>query len=46
MKFHVSRGDEFICDILIIDTKAEESVGILELIQQQPRIGDNVATNL
>jgi len=46
MKFHVTRGDEFICDILIIDVDAEESVGILELVQQQPRAGDKVSTNL
>jgi len=46
MKFHVIRGDEFICDILIIDTDAEEAVGILDLVQEQPKIGDNVSTNL
>lgn len=46
MKFHVTRGDEFVCDILIIDTDTEEAVGVLDLVQQQPRIGDNVSTNL
>ena len=46
MKFHVTRGDEFLCDILIIDVDAEEAVGVLDLIQQQPRVGDNVSTNL
>ena len=46
MKFHITRGDEFICDILIIDVDSEEAVGILELIQQNPRIGDNASTNL
>jgi len=46
MKFHVTRGDEFLCDILIIDVDAEEAVGILDLVQQQPRVGDNVSTNL
>jgi len=46
MKFHVIRGDEFLCDILIIDTDTEESVGILDLVQKQPRVGDNVSTNL
>jgi len=46
MKFHVIRGDEFVCDILIIDTDAEEAVGILDLVQQQPKVGDNVSTNL
>lgn len=46
MKFHVTRGDKFICDILIIDTDAEEAVGALELVQDQPRSGDTVTTNL
>jgi hypothetical protein len=45
MKFHVTRGDEFICDILIIDVDAEDSVGILELVQQAPRANDSVSTN-
>jgi len=46
MKFHVTRGDEFLCDILIIDVDAEEAVGVLELVQQKPKIGDNISTNL
>ena len=46
MKFHVTRGDKFICDILIIDVDAEEAVGALELIKQQPKPGDNISTNL
>jgi predicted nucleic acid-binding Zn-ribbon protein len=46
MKFHVTRGDEFLCDILIIDVDAEEAVGALELVQQQPKVGDTVSTNL
>lgn len=46
MRFHVTRGDEFLCDILIIDVDAEEAIGVLELVQQQPKVGDNVSTNL
>jgi peptidoglycan hydrolase CwlO-like protein len=46
MKFHVTRGNEFLCDILIIDVEAEKAVGTLEVIQQQPQIGDTVSTNL
>ena len=46
MKFHVTRGNEFLCDILIIDVDEQEAVGILELVQQQPKIGDNASTNL
>jgi myosin heavy subunit len=46
MKFHVTRGDEFICDIQIIDVEAGEAIGVLELVQKQPRVGDIVSTNL
>jgi cell division protein FtsL len=46
MKLHVTRGDEFICDILILDVDTEKAVGILELVQQPPKVGDNVSTNL
>jgi seryl-tRNA synthetase len=46
MKFHVIRGDEFICDVLIIDVEAKEAAGVLDLVQQQPKVGDRVSTNL
>jgi hypothetical protein len=46
MKFYVTRGAEFLCELLIIDVDTKEAVGVLELVQQQPRVGDNVATNL
>jgi myosin heavy subunit len=45
MKFHVIRGDEFICDILILDVDADKAVGILDLVQKQPKVGDLVSTN-
>jgi len=45
MIFHSTRGDEFICDILIIHVENEKSVGILELVQQPLKVGDNAATN-
>ena len=46
MRFHVTRGNAFICDILIIDTDTEAAVGVLELIQEQLKVGDSIATNL
>lgn len=46
MRFHVTRGGDFICDILIISVDVEESVGVLEMIQYQPQMGDNASTNL
>ncbi|MHC4396662.1 MAG: hypothetical protein ACYS1A_13505 [Planctomycetota bacterium] len=45
MIFHVTRGNEFICDIEIIDVDAEEAIGVLKLIQQPPRVNDSISTN-
>jgi septal ring factor EnvC (AmiA/AmiB activator) len=45
MKFHVTRGDSFVCDVRIISVEAEQSVGTLELVQQQPKVGDTASTN-
>jgi DNA repair exonuclease SbcCD ATPase subunit len=46
MKFHVTRGDEFICDVLIVDVDTDKAVGVLELVQQSPKVGDNASTSL
>jgi len=46
MRFHVTRGSEFLCDILIIDVDSEEAIGVMELVQKQPKAGDSVSTNL
>ena len=49
MKFHVTRGDDFICDILILHVDAETAVGVLELMdvtKKQPKVGDNASTNI
>jgi hypothetical protein len=49
MKFHVTRADKFICNILILDVEPEKAVGTLELMdttKESPKIGDNVSTNL
>ncbi len=46
MKFYVTRGEEFICEIWIHYVDAEKAVGDLKLVQKQPRVGDAVTTNL
>jgi septal ring factor EnvC (AmiA/AmiB activator) len=46
MRFHVTRADNFICDIMIISVDVEESVGVLELVEYQPQVGDHATTNL
>ncbi|MDD5064812.1 MAG: hypothetical protein PHQ35_08665 [Phycisphaerae bacterium] len=46
MRFHVTRGNMFLCDLLIVDADVKAAVGVMELVQQQPNVGDTVSTNL
>jgi DNA repair exonuclease SbcCD ATPase subunit len=50
MRFHLTRGDKFICDVVILDVWPEKAVGWIELLQDQPqnqpKINDKVSTNL
>ena len=49
MRFHVIRGEQFICDIVIVKIDPDKSVGQLSLFDRsraEPRIGDAVSTNL
>ena len=48
MRFHTTRGDKFICDIVILDVLPEKATGWLELdgVQNQPRVNDKIGTNL
>ncbi len=46
MRFHVTRGDQFICDIVITHVDSDKSAGVLELVQSYPKVGDNVSTSL
>ena len=46
MRFYATRGDAFICEILILDVDAENAVGLLERVQTPPKSGDNVSTNI
>jgi len=44
MRFHITRADTFICDVLITDVDTEMAAGVIERIVQPPKIGDNVST--
>lgn len=46
MRFHIVRGDTFICDVVISNVDVERAAGTLELVRQQPQVGDVAATNL
>jgi chromosome segregation ATPase len=46
MRFHVVRGDTFICDVVISNIDVERAAGTLELVRQQPQVGDVALTNL
>jgi cell shape-determining protein MreC len=46
MVFHTTRGDKFICDIVIFEVDPEKAVGTIKLMQETPKVGDVVSTNL
>jgi len=50
MRFHATRGDQFICDVVILDVLPEKATGWLELVedgvQNQPKVSDKISTNL
>lgn len=45
MRFHVTRGSEYLCDIQVVAVDTDKAVGSLEFVQGTPRVGDPVATN-
>jgi len=50
MRFHATRGNKFICDVVVLDVEPEKALGWLELLQDtpenKPKAGDVVSTNL
>lgn len=46
MRFHITRGDQFLCDVVITHVDVNQSAGVLELVQQMPRVGDTASTKL
>jgi hypothetical protein len=44
MIFHVIRNDVFICDIKITEVDTDASAGTMQLLQQQPKVGDIAST--
>jgi hypothetical protein len=50
MRFHATRGDQFVCDIVILDVLPEKATGWVDLLekgmQNQPRVNDKISTNL
>jgi myosin heavy subunit len=48
MTFHLTRGDQYVADILIIEVWPDQAVGTLDVVKEgmQPQAGDKVSTNL
>ena len=47
MIFHVTRGSQFVCDVVITNVDINQAAGVLELVEQiQPRVGDSASTKL
>ena len=46
MVFHITRGERFLCDVVVTDVDINKCAGVLELVQQRPQIGDTASTQL
>jgi len=46
MQLHITRGDRFICDLLVTDVDVNKSAAIIELKNATPKIGDTASTEL
>lgn len=46
MTFHTIRGQQFVCEIQILDVDADKAVGVLKRVQGAPQAGDICTTNL
>jgi len=46
MVFHITRGSEFLCDVVVTDVDVNKCAGTLEMVQQSPKVGDTAATKL
>ncbi|MHC4289474.1 MAG: hypothetical protein ACYSSK_05390 [Planctomycetota bacterium] len=43
MVFHITRGDRFMCDVVISHVDIDRCAGTLDLVQQPPQIGDTAS---
>ena len=46
MVFHVTRGDRFLCDVIVTNVDINRCAGVLDLVQQAPKVGDTASTQL
>lgn len=46
MKFHITRGTTFVCDIEITDVDVDVAAGVITLKRQSPRVGDTASNEL
>jgi hypothetical protein len=46
MKFYVTRGQQFVCEIAVFYVDADKAVGDIKNMKAEPRVGDIVATSL
>jgi septal ring factor EnvC (AmiA/AmiB activator) len=44
MIFHIIRNDSFICDVKITEVDTGAAAGTIQLVQQQPKVGDVAST--
>jgi hypothetical protein len=46
MEFSITRGNQFVCSLVILDARPQKAVGTIDKAQQEPKVGDVASTNL
>lgn len=46
MVFHITRGERFICDVIITNVDINQCAGVLDLKVESPQVGDTASTQL
>ena len=46
MVFHITRGDRFLCDVIVTNVDINQCAGVLDLVQERPQVGDTASTQL
>lgn len=46
MLFHITRGDRFMCDVVITNVDINRCAGVIGLMVQQPQVNDTASTQL
>ena len=44
LTFHITRGDVFVCNVVITEVDVETSAGTIDIMAEEPQVSDNAST--